>query len=976
MSRLRLLLLLLSTLPCTGARAQEAYFQQALNYTIDVRLDDEKHALHGLLKLTYVNNSPDTLRSIPFHCWPRAYSSDRTAFARQKLRNGQTKFHFAPARDRGTMDSLRFEVNGTEAAFSFDDDNTDIGLLELPQPLPPANQAVITTPFRVKIPKSFSRLGRVGQSYQITQWYPKPALYDRAGWHPMPYLDLGEYYADFGSFEVNITLPENYVVGATGALQNTDERAKLLEKSVADRKELSLRSAAGELADGFVNEAFPPSAATTKTLTYRAENVHDFAWFADKRFKVLHDTLVVARPRYAEKVGMQSRTVDVWALFNETEAGRWIKATDYLKRATRFYSGQVGPYPYPQVTGVMSALSVGGGMEYPMITVIGRTPDAPALDEVLAHEVGHNWFQGILATNERDHPWMDEGINRFYEQRYMARYRPERPNGLSALGRVVEYDRLGYHYTARQGKDQAPDTRSDSLSMGNYWIGAYSKPVLALRELEGIVGTTAFDRAMRAYYDRWKFRHPQPEDFFRALDEATELNLTPWFPEALLTNKTSDWRRGGAPGFVLLHTGERAAPAPTNHDHQPLDLYPANDYALRRKIKFRFATAQEAPERWQLFYAPLAGFNEHDGPLLGAAFHNRTLEPRRLEWLVAPLFGFESGRLNGFMGGRYRLPKATGRVRQIMLNVGLQRFSDFTLARTDEAYDYYRLGSQLRFNFRHAPITNRNGALYFQQVFLRRNRPAFDRDGSVAGTETRQDLFARVGYNGGWARAIKPLAYHLRLEYKLTNRITAFNANHLRLDAEIEGGYQYEAGRFLRYRAYGGVFLLNDLRESAARFSSGLTLVDNAFSDYAYDDLYLGRNRGSWYGQQLGRRQGGFRAPVGSAFTFGTSNSYLTAVNIDVDLPAFPAYVPLGLFLDAGYYGFKALGGDPLSGTFSWVGGVSLTAFKGQVGLYLPLIADPDSRRLLEQRGKLPDRASVRLNLAGWLPWRWVDDLF
>ncbi len=968
----RLLPLLLLTLLCTCVRAQKAYFQQGVDYEIDVRLDDEKHELHGQLNLTYINNSPDTLRTMPFHCWPRAYSSEQTAFAHQKLRQGETKFHFATASERGTMDSLNFTVDGAQATFDFSE--IDIATITLPKPLLPGARSTISTPFRVKIPESFSRLGHVDESYQITQWYPKPAVYDRAGWHAMPYLDLGEYYADFGTFKVNITLPENYTVGATGVLTSKKERERLLTKAAVDRMELERRNAAGELSIFFVEEAFPASSPNLKTLTYQAENVHDFAWFADKRFKVLHDTLVLARPQGAgEGFGEQGGTIDVWALFNETEAGLWVKATDYLKRATRFYSDQVGVYPYPQVTGVMSALSVGGGMEYPMITLIGRSYEAASLDEVLAHEVGHNWFQGILGTNERDHPWMDEGINSFYEQRYMASYWPGRKNSGGVFGEHIASDRLDYHLSARRGLDQAPGTRSDSLSMKNYWLGAYTKPTMALKELEEHVGTEAFDLAMQTYYDRWKFRHPQPADFFQVMEEQLQFEEGPWFRDGLMTNKTSDWRRFR--DGVQAHTGERKPPVPAGSTPNKLDLYPGNDY-VNKKLSLKFGIAQESPEARQLFTLPLTGFNEHDGPMLGFALHNRTLEPRKLEWLVAPMFGFESGRLNGFVGGQYRLAKPTGKIRQITLNMGLQSFSDFTLGRTDEPYSYYRLGSRLRFDFRHAPITQRSSAFFFQQVLLNRNRPVFSTDGEITGAEGRQDLFLRVGYERGRAREINPLAYNLRLEYKLTDEVNAFNANHLRLDVALNGGYQYEPGRFLRYRAYGGIFLLNDLRESAARVPSGLSLIDNAFSDYAYDDLYLGRNRGSLYEQQLGRRQGGFRAPVSSAFAFGTSNSYLTAVNIDADVPALPEYVPLGLFLDAGYYGFKALGNDPLSGAFSWVGGVSLTAFEGRIGLFLPLIADPDTKALLEQRGDLVDRVSVRLNLVGWAPWKWVDDLF
>ncbi len=960
-----LILTLLLSLLCTCSRAQKAYFQQEVDYEIEARLDDVKHELHAKLKLTYTNNSPDDISAIPFHLWPSAYSSDATAFAQQQLRNGKTRFHFSERSQRGKLDSLSFTVGGLAADFQLRTDAPDIGDLRLPSPISPGATVTIETPFRVKIPASFSRLGHVGDSYQMTQWYPKPAVYDHNGWHPMPYLDQGEFYSEFGSFSVTLTLPENYVVGATGTLQETTERNWLLAKAATDRASLAEKEAAGQLARGYTNEPFPASATHTKTISWKAEQVHDFAWFADKRFRVLHDTL---------QLSGKPEAVDVWAMFTATEEDLWVQATKYLKQSTRFYSEQVGTYPYPQVTGVQSALSAGGGMEYPMITVIGFSGSAADLDEVLAHEVGHNWFYGILASNERDHPWMDEGLNSFYEQRYMAKFWPNRPRGVEMYGRQVDYDHLGYRYLARQGKDQAPDTRSDSLSRINYWIEAYSKPALALEELEALAGTEAFDQAMKTYYETWKFKHPQPEDFFRVMNENLELETEPWFSEGLTTTKTSDWRNTDSPD--AYHRGERNVPKPPAGKNNTLDLYPEPETEGSKKLSFGFFTDQEKSNEQQFFAVPLTGFNEHDGPLLGLALHNRTLEPRRLEWTLAPMLGFESGQLNGFAGLRFRTPRSSGRVRQSILSAGVQRFSDFTLRRTDAPYGYRRFAVRGQTFFRHAPITETESGLDFGITLLQKDRPVFSNDGTITGRDTEGEYFWRLGYNRAKTRALNPIAISLNLEAKVVDEATPFRAGHLKLEGQLNGGYQFERGRFLRYRFFGGVFLANELRESAVRSNSGFSLVDNAFSDYRYDDLYLGRNLGGIYGQQIEQRQGGFRAPIGSAFSFGTSNSYMTALNLDADIPALPEYVPIGLFLDAGYYGFKSFSADPLAGQFSWVGGVSLTAMQGRIGLFVPLIADPDTKFLLAQQGELLDRVTFRLNLSGWAPWKLVDDLF
>ncbi|KXK41507.1 MAG: Zn-dependent aminopeptidase [Bacteroidetes bacterium OLB11] len=192
-----------------------------------MRLNDQSHILYGFEKINYHNNSNDTLHFLYFHLWPNAYRNDKSAFCEQTVENNQTSFYFSKPEQRGFIDSLNFKVNGESVNKSDFNNNPDIVVLELLNPIPPHAAVEITTPFRVVLPNVFSRLGYQNQTYQISQWYPKPAVYDRLGWHPMPYLDQGEFYSEYGSFTVNITLPENYVVAATGDLQNEKELAFL-----------------------------------------------------------------------------------------------------------------------------------------------------------------------------------------------------------------------------------------------------------------------------------------------------------------------------------------------------------------------------------------------------------------------------------------------------------------------------------------------------------------------------------------------------------------------------------------------------------------------------------------------------------------------------------------------------------------------------------------------------------------------------
>ena len=259
---------------------------------MDVTLNEKEKTLDAFQKLTYKNNSPDTLTFIWFHIWPNAYKNDRTAFSDQMLKQGNTKFYFASKEERGYINRLDFKVDGVSAKLEDHPQHIDIIKLVLPTPLPPGSTSVITTPFHVKLPYNFSRGGWHKNSFQITQWYPKPAVYDAQGWHPMTYLNQSEFYSEFGDFDVRITLPEDYVVAATGALQNEEEKEWMRQRSIpAARRTTTVRAKPGT---GPGNKATnnlkktatqpPPAVATaqTKTLRFIQQNVHDFAFLLTK----------------------------------------------------------------------------------------------------------------------------------------------------------------------------------------------------------------------------------------------------------------------------------------------------------------------------------------------------------------------------------------------------------------------------------------------------------------------------------------------------------------------------------------------------------------------------------------------------------------------------------------------------------------------------------------------------------------------
>jgi len=308
------------------------YWQQSTDYKIEVSLDDKMHELRGFATIEYTNNSPEVLQEIVFLLYPNAYSTDKTAFAEQQIENDSETFYFSDESDRGGIDGFEFRVDGESANFLLDESNPDIGYLKLNAPITSGTSITISTPFRVKIPYNFSRLGRDGESYQLTQWYPKPAVYDQNGWHPYPYLTQGEFYYEYGSYDVSITVPENYVVAATGELQTESEIAFLKQRV----KQTQAIDDFSELAINFNSNYFPYSADKTKTIRYLQENVHDFAWFADKRFHVLDGEVHLA----------DGRTVNTYAFFTDKNAHLWKDGVKYINQSIEFFSEQVGNYPF------------------------------------------------------------------------------------------------------------------------------------------------------------------------------------------------------------------------------------------------------------------------------------------------------------------------------------------------------------------------------------------------------------------------------------------------------------------------------------------------------------------------------------------------------------------------------------------------------------------------------------------------------
>ncbi len=999
------------------------YFQQKVDYRIDVRLDDEKHELSGTEQVTYTNNSPNTLDYIIFHLWANAFGDRNSAFSRQQLRMGHSDFYYSLEEDMGGYKKISFYQSGKPLTNSRQEltatpweGNPDIAKVHLAHPLKPGEQVIIEIEFKLKIPKTISRFGHDDQSYQMSQWYPKPAVYDRRGWHPMPYLDMGEFYSEFGSFDVSISLPDNYLVAATGQLQNKEELEWLGKKVQQTRALLdSMKTNAAE-------DPFPPSSSTYKTLRYLAQNVHDFAWFADKRYLVDSSTAVLP----------SGKTIPTWAFFRKTHLYPWNQGAFFVSRAVEYYSQRVGEYPWPHATAVSGPMGAGGGMEYPMVTIISSWGNAQGLDEVITHEVGHNWFYGIFGTNERQYTWMDEGCNSFYDHSYAEAYYHDNGNQLQIL--LDKQDSLTktaetlYRFQRRRNYQQNPATNADTLSSINYLLDGYEFPALLLRHLENYLGRTTYDRAMHEYFDRWKFRHPYPEDMQASLEQSSGKDLSWLFGEGGFLNGTPvmDYAirkvekiptdPASAPPkvttyrLIIENRGDIAAPYPVvlfwqdsitstlwrdgrlgldtvlclipsdlslpdkaviDPQHLTPELY-RNNNQIRfrgfpkrgRKLHFRLLTGSDMQEHRDLYYLPLLAWNNYDKAMPGLGLHNYALEEKKVEFGFTGFYSFVTKQLNGTAALQVNQhPDENKTLRAVRYGLNFRHFT-YDYNRTHRYYtDYYRLQPYLRLEFKKHLGDRRSSYLQYRAPMILEEYGYFSGSDLVE-TRYRPKVYQELKYGLSNYALLLPYEVDIALEYHSYDVPSGGEEpdrySYIRLSANWTQEYEYAPKRKLVLRTFLGYFLHNDARDRGFIAPGAFNLTGQGYpdhDDYKYDELYLGRSDDAgFFARQISIRDGGFKNAFGAPYRgeAGNSNDFMLSFNFEASLPRpAPAAFPIRPYFDLAYVSdARPIASEKTFADQLWWSGGFALKIGKSFGIYLPVVSSQNIVDLYKQDGK------------------------
>lgn len=899
------LLFILYCLQLATAKSQTGYWQQQVDCKIDVTLHDKDHTLDGFVKMDYYNNSPDTLYFIWFHLWPNAYKNDRTAFSDQLLENGRTDFYFSNGEQRGYINRLDFKVNGAVARMEDHPVHQDIIKIVLPTPLAPRSSAKIQTPFHVQLPFNFSRGGHVGQSYQVTQWYPKPAVYDHKGWHPMPYLDQGEFYSEFGNYEVQITLPKNYVVASTGVLQDEAEQ-NWLDKKISRPV---ICTDCSESKKQVVDKIDIMSSRETKTIHYKQNNIHDFAWFADKSFIVYYDSL---RLNSGRKINVYS-----YHLPKTTQQNYWANSIRFIKNTILSRSRWLGEYPYDIVSVVEAEMGFSGGMEYPTITSVTPVSSEAGLEGLIEHEVGHNWNYGILATNERDHPWMDEGMNTYYDNRYnrtesiTGKAAPEKPAFF--YKRIPkDFASVAFKTMAASKKDQPIETASQYFSETNYGLSAYYKTGQWMKLLENELGTALFDSCMHVYYRNWSFKHPYPEDFKKLIEDISGRNMDSTFA-------------------LLLKKGK----LPTT--------------PLKKDFKFTsFFNLKDGDQHHYIFAAPLVGFNFYDKLMLGGIIHNYNLPPEKFQFLIAPLYATGSSQLNGLGRMSYHLfPGKKGLKAELSVAAASFSGDSFTDSANNTTYQRFgKLVPSLKIIFPNKdPRSHLQKYLQWKTFFIREQGLLFTRD-----TINNIDLITfpfenryvnQLRFVLDNNRALYPYSAALQLDQGKGFARLAFTGNYY-FNYAKEGG--------MNVRIFGGKFFYPGDKTYIRQFETERYHLNmtgpKGNEDYTYSDYFIGRNEFEKYpSQQIMQRDGFFkvRTDLLSSKT-GKTDNWLAAANFTSDIPkkynplqVLPVKIPLKVFVDVGTYAeaWQATSG---TGKFIYDAGFQFSLLKNIVNIYVPLL--------------------------------------
>lgn len=488
--------------------------QPIVDYRIKAKLLPEEKAVVGQETLTWLNDSDHSISELQFHLYLNAFKDNNSTFMKES--GGVHRGFKAEKENWGYIKITKLvDASGTDLIQALeyiqpDDENKDdqtVARVRLPESIPPHKKITLHIEFYSKLPKVFARSGFHENFFMVGQWFPKIGVLWNGKWNCHQYHNNSEFFADFGVYEVELTVPEKYLVGATGK--------RMREVKNNDK---------------------------TKTYTYYQENIHDFAWTACPDFVEFKEKFTLDSPRV---------DTEIILLIHRSHLNQKERYLSSLKKGIEFYSQNYGPYPYPTVTLVDPPFTASGagGMEYPTLftsMAISFLPKGLHFPEMVTiHEFGHNYWYGMVGSNEFEEAWLDEGINSYSEVKAMARYYGKESSMLDFMGLKASDSNFQRAQVIGSGRiDPIMKNSWEYFSSGSYSLNTYAKASLMLLTLENYLGEETMSRVMRTYFERWKFRHPTSKDFIEVAEETSGQDLSWFFNQFLYSPDKLDYAIG------------------------------------------------------------------------------------------------------------------------------------------------------------------------------------------------------------------------------------------------------------------------------------------------------------------------------------------------------------------------------------------------------------------------------------------------
>lgn len=477
------------------------YWQQRVEYNMDIDFNVDNHQFTGKQTLKYFNNSPDTLNRVFYHLYFNAFQPESMMDTRSRTiedPDGRVGDRISKLNDSeiGYHNVTSLTQNGKPVDYKVEGTLLEVNLAE---PILPGTSVLLNMNFQSQVPVQIRRSGRnnaEGIDYSMAQWYPKMAEYDERGWHTHPYVGR-EFYAPWGDFKVNLSIDKNYIVAATGVVQNPNE-----------------------VGYGYEDEGVKVKRKGKKlTWRFEAENVHDFVWAAD--------------PDYTHTTAMVEGGLEIHFFYQKGEKTEaWEQLPELTVKAFAFIEENFGEYPYPHYSVIQGG---DGGMEYPMATLITGNRNLQSLVGVTVHEALHSWYQGLLATNESYYAWMDEGFTTYATAETMS-------NIFNGSNRTQDGNYRTYVYLTKSGKEEPLSTHADHFETNAaYGLGSYYKGAIALAQMNYLIGKKATASALKKYYYQWRFKHPDASDWIRVFEKESNIELDWYLDYWVNTTHTIDY---------------------------------------------------------------------------------------------------------------------------------------------------------------------------------------------------------------------------------------------------------------------------------------------------------------------------------------------------------------------------------------------------------------------------------------------------